>query len=55
MKAAAFAKRLHCSVQHLHNIENGHKQASPELLHRIAKQLDVPVEVITLTGEQVPA
>ena len=64
MKAAAFAHRTNCSVQHLHNVENGHKQASPELLHRIARQLGVAVETIAIdddgteateTGAQVPA
>lgn len=31
------------SHQHLSNLELEHKQASPELLHRLAAALDVPV------------
>ena len=58
VKIGPFADRVDCSFKHLNNIENGHKQASPELLNRIARELSCDVEELTAdtgTGEQVPA
>lgn len=65
VKPAEFAAKVKCSPQHLYNVENGHNTAGPELLHRIAKELGVDVEVISSSdaetdtqtdgGQQVPA
>lgn len=61
VKLGPFSERVGCSVKHMNNLENGNKQASPELLHRIAQALEVDVAAITTDevppahGEQVPA
>lgn len=46
MKPGPFATKALISYAHLDNIENERKQASPEVLYRIAKALNVPVEAI---------
>lgn len=40
------AKQLGVSYPYFANIENEHKDGTPELLHRIALALDVPVAAI---------
>lgn len=46
MKPGEFAASVRISYQHLDNIENGRKEASIEVLHRIATALDVPIAEI---------
>ncbi|MFV2172259.1 helix-turn-helix domain-containing protein [Actinomadura sp. LOL_016] len=48
VKKAPFAKRCGCSYSHLDNVEHGRKQPSIELLHRIANQLGVDIDEISL-------
>lgn len=61
IKPGPFATKALISYAHLDNIENERKQASPEVLYRIAKALNVPVEAIVrdpaflVSDEQVPA
>lgn len=45
-KPGPFATDALISYAHLDNIENERKQASVEVLHRIAKALNVPVNAI---------
>lgn len=45
-KRTEFAESLRISYQHLDNLENERKGASPELIHRIATALNVPVGAI---------
>lgn len=59
-KPGEFATSARISYSTLDNIENERKNASPEVLHRIAVALDVPVEAIIrdaklFAAEQVPA
>lgn len=42
-KVAELASAAKCSYQQIDNLENERKEASVELLHRIAQALDVPV------------
>lgn len=46
LKPGEFATKARVSYPHLDNIENERKQASIEVLHRIAVALDVPVSAI---------
>lgn len=46
MKPGEFATKAVISYSTLDNIENERKNASVEVLHRIAKALDVPVHAI---------
>lgn len=51
-KRRQFAATVFVSYDHLAAIENGHHDASIELLNRIAKQLRVPLaEVLNTRGE----
>lgn len=45
-KPGEFATAARISYSTLDNIENERKSASPEVLHRIAAALDVPVQAI---------
>lgn len=47
MKPGQFATAASISYSTLDNIENERKNASPEVLHRIAAALDVPVGALT--------
>lgn len=53
------ARAAPASYSHIANLETETKVASPELLHRIALALDVPVGALLreplFTSEQVPA
>jgi len=40
------AQRIGTSYPYLANIENEHKEGTPELIHKIALALDVPVSAI---------
>ncbi|VXB83463.1 helix-turn-helix domain-containing protein [Aeromicrobium sp. 9AM] len=60
MKPGEFATLARISYSTLDNIENERRNASPEVLHRIAIALDVPVEALIrdaklFASEQVPA
>lgn len=46
LKPGEFANTAGISYQHLDNIENERKEASIEVLHRIATALDVPVRAL---------
>ena len=46
MKPGEFASKASVSYAHLDNLENERKQASVEVLYRIAAALDVPVQAI---------
>lgn len=46
MKPGAFATKAVISYAHLDNLENERKEASLEVLYRIASALDVPVQAI---------
>lgn len=46
MKPGEFATKASLSYAHLDNIENERKQASLEVLYRIASALDIPVQAI---------
>lgn len=46
MKPGAFATKASLSYAHLDNLENERKEASIEVLYRIAAALDVPVQAI---------
>lgn len=46
MKPGEFANKALISYSTLDNIENERKSAGVEVLHRIAKALDVPVQAI---------
>lgn len=46
MKPGEFATKASLSYAHLDNLENERKQASLEVLYRIAAALDVPVQAI---------
>ena len=45
-KPGAFAAKAGISYQHLDNLENERKEASVEVLYRIAAALDVPVRAL---------
>lgn len=45
-KPGEFAALVRLSYQHLDNIENERKQASLEVLHRIAVALEIPIGAI---------
>lgn len=51
-KPGEFAAAVGISYVHLYNVETGSKQASPEVLHRIARELQVPADELLLA---VPA
>ncbi len=57
-KPGEFATKSRISYSTLDNIENERKNASPEVLHRIAAALDVPVAAIirdpALFADQAP-
>ena len=44
MTQSELARRAHVSQPHIHDLENGHRSASPETLARIAAALDVTVD-----------
>lgn len=44
VKVSELADQVGVAAGTLHNIENGHNTASIEVLHRIARQLDVDVQ-----------
>ncbi len=46
MKPGEFATKASLSYAHLDNLENERKQASLEVLYRIAAALDVPIQAI---------
>lgn len=46
MKPGEFANKALISYAHLDNLENERKQASLEVLYRIAAALDIPVQAI---------
>lgn len=46
LKPGEFANKANLSYAHLDNLENERKEASVEVLHRIAAALDVPVRAI---------
>lgn len=46
LKVKELADRARCQYSHIDNLENERKEASVELLHRIAGALDVPVVAI---------
>ena len=46
LKPGEFATKARLSYAHLDNIENERKEASVEVLYRIAAELNVPVEAI---------
>ncbi|MCF6376937.1 helix-turn-helix domain-containing protein [Nocardioides KLBMP 9356] len=46
MKPGPFATKALISYSTLDNIENERKNASPEVLYRIASALDVPVQAL---------
>lgn len=46
MKPGEFATKASLSYAHLDNIENERKQASLEVLYRIAAALEVPAQAI---------
>lgn len=46
MKPGAFATKAVLSYAHLDNLENERKDASLEVLYRIATALDIPVQAI---------
>lgn len=48
IKVGAFALKVECSRSHLINVENGGRPASVELAYRIARQLDVDVDELTV-------
>lgn len=41
---SSLAEKVGCKPSHISNIEAGRRQASPELVHRLAKVLDVPLQ-----------
>lgn len=45
-KPGPFAKQAGISYQHLDNLENERKEASLEVLYRIAGALDVPIRAL---------
>ena len=61
VKPGPFATKAMVSYAHLDNIENERKEASPEVLYRIAAALNVPIEAIVrdpsflVTSDRVPA
>lgn len=59
VKPGQFATAAQISYSTLDNIENERKSASPEVLHRIAAALDVPVQAIirepSLFAVDIPA
>lgn len=46
LKPGEFATKAGLSYAHLDNLENERKEASLEVLHRVANALNVPVESI---------
>ena len=46
MKPGEFATKAGISYAHLDNLENERKEASVEVLHRIADALDVPARAL---------
>lgn len=46
LKPGEFATKAGISYAHLDNLENERKEASVEVLHRIAAALDVPVRAL---------
>lgn len=59
MKPGEFASKASIGYSTLDNIENERKSASPEVLHRIAIALDVPVAALirerSLFSDAIPA
>lgn len=60
LKPSELAAKAGISYSHLDNVENERKEASVEILYRLAAALDVPARALlrdpaVLTGEQVPA
>ena len=56
MKPGEFASKAGISYPHLDNVENERKEASVEVLYRIASALDVPIRALlrdpaVLTGQ----
>lgn len=51
MKPGDFAKLANLSYPHLDNLENERKDASLEVLYRIAAALDIPVQAIVRDPE----
>ena len=46
IKPGALAATVGCSYEHLNNLETERKEASPEVLQRIASALDVPIRAL---------
>lgn len=46
LKPGEFATKVGISYAHLDNLENERKEASVEVLHRIAAALDVPIRAL---------
>jgi len=46
LKPGEFATKVGVSYAHLDNLENERKEASLEVLHKVANALNVPVEAI---------
>jgi transcriptional regulator with XRE-family HTH domain len=46
LKPGEFATKVGVSYAHLDNLENERKEASLEVLHKVATALNVPVEAI---------
>lgn len=44
LKVGELARRVEISTQHLDNIEAGRRPASIELIHRLANELDAPLD-----------
>jgi len=60
LKPGEFANKAGLSYAHLDNLENQRKEASLEVLHKVANALNVPVEAIirdpaTLIAKSVAA
>jgi transcriptional regulator with XRE-family HTH domain len=54
VKPAAFAEQVRCSTAHMRSVENGWRSASPELAARIAKELGVEVDKLSVPDEPPP-
>ena len=46
LKPGEFATKVGVSYAHLDNLENERKEASLEVLHKVANALNVPIEAI---------
>ncbi|WP_409186435.1 helix-turn-helix transcriptional regulator [Amycolatopsis sp. VS8301801F10] len=46
MERAELAAKVGRSVKHISNIENGANTAKPELLYRIARVLELPIDQV---------